>query len=1486
MAAAKRKPVVKNLRGQRQPLCLRGEIFRREQGWNDRFAIDQQSTCNKTHMPASSSKLSIPSTPPAKGPSTRNERAQQCKVGGKRNFESKKLSSGKLLPLVNSLKPSTKVEQTKEEKLRFNVLKAIDSRETLLYQLNALILCTPVVKPPSRHTDPSLTHNASQQQMLSKGGINLASTRLNRSRCNTNFVTNSREAVRTAQQLATDLQLTGIICVEALVEWMLEVGAQSAYPPPFLWRGRNYFLKMYNDLDSAEAALQARGINLDCFRQHNPLLIKPKERLGRVLAAHSIIIEMVQFAKDPTPIELLALRGQMQNTHCYETERTESNVNHLTYFMTGLQGIHDKKNNTEQQAMMLKSDHKTEQLLGNNGRKSAAGLVYLPDEILDFTDELDLRHVDLTQGRSNLTNKSRLERGDHDKTSEGEPSKTDVRSHASGLSITENDIVEDKRVTKNGAMHTFGALVNDDASCRTRNQFENTDHYFDGEICDSGLNLNEMPESQPILGPPAPDLHNFNTKTFADECLQKTEFEMFGMVNEASVSAEKCFSRSRSSFDLPEHVNYLHADSTDFDFKTDKKKLSADVQQTQDILIETGVTSESVENRFNRQTNDEGGSECADSFDETASEIAINCNSSDQLTLLAVDHEFEDKPVNSCNSGTPDLQQAKRSTDCEGKQILIENFQKMSKLLEHELKRWSFLEDENRPIQVNLQSCLAWQNTSVLRECLRRHSSISECMEGSILSMLDQYGFSVPDTHLIKLLCSDVAQDLDLATHLINECHVVLGDICAVLADNIQKLLGLKTSLVSEIEFEEVIKIAEAARTEFHHSTWDYVKISTTLIIFLNSSDNTTKASQVSQSSVSSELSQLLKVFYPYVVNEPRDRLNKNWDAVSKILVAMGLPTDCLYVMLDPLCKTLLLVVNICSAPTQDCLNDDANYVFPRLTVICDREDILQSSVEYVWRHHLVLESDNPNISIFPYFKCSFGDKVVNGFNVEEGEGKGPLKEWFTLVGAQLASKWKILPASKVLAEADSIKITTHENVVTIPGASDDIYPGIKLEWKTSEGDTVCRVVNKCVGGGDFLLDRVGSSYSLMATQLIISQPCIALFEYVRGSESYWLNENTRNSPESQDALVFLGWFLACAVTHFCSIQLRIHPLFFRLLLNSQHCVSLEELKNFDPQLFQSLSGVRNMKPSNFADLLKLEGYEDNLSAEDYICTVLERKFGPTSEIGWQLQFVRSGFDRVIDRDQLNCLGITETDLSDCVCGSRFNPNEDFVINDIFRIATDNDLSHCPPMMNAFWHTVNSFEPTLKRKFIKFVTGVDTLPLAGTEFLRIEMPFIATSSNDHVRYLQMLPQAHTCDNTLEMPHYWKALCWRERHNENEANDQLEGELMLLINKKLRDAVEYSSGYGLDNASAVGGVFKTSIGDSHLVLKEESYDSMGLPTLSDLSSESSLPPLQTPRLLQMEEDVSKLDDKAVELTTALISDEVYDEYDDWEEESVA
>ena len=133
---------------------------------------------------------------------------------------------------------------------------------------------------------------------------------------------------------------------------------------------------------------------------------------------------------------------------------------------------------------------------------------------------------------------------------------------------------------------------------------------------------------------------------------------------------------------------------------------------------------------------------------------------------------------------------------------------------------------------------------------------------------------------------------------------------------------------------------------------------------------------------------------------------------------------------------------------------------------------------------------------------------------------------------------------------------------------------------------------------------------------------------------------------------------------------------------------------------------------------------------------------------------------------------------------------------------------------------------------------------------------------------------------MELPHYWKSLCWREHHDEQESNTKLEEELALLLSKKLRDAVEYSSGYGLDGMSVVSGVLDDEfVNHDGELTKEESYDSLFLPALSEIQSENATPSLRSSEPVEagQEQGETKSD-----VPVSPRPEELYNEYD-WEEE---
>jgi hypothetical protein len=81
-------------------------------------------------------------------------------------------------------------------------------------------------------------------------------------------------------------------------------------------------------------------------------------------------------------------------------------------------------------------------------------------------------------------------------------------------------------------------------------------------------------------------------------------------------------------------------------------------------------------------------------------------------------------------------------------------------------------------------------------------------------------------------------------------------------------------------------------------------------------------------------------------------------------------------------------------------------------------------------------------------------------------------------------------------------------------------------------------------------------------------------------------------------------------------------------------------------------------------------------------------------------------------------------------------------IREVFHIKYDDEMERCAPLREALWQVVDAWDDPMKRKFLKFVTGVETLPSQGMEHIKIEVPFMSFSAADHSKALRMLPQSH------------------------------------------------------------------------------------------------------------------------------------------------
>jgi len=219
------------------------------------------------------------------------------------------------------------------------------------------------------------------------------------------------------------------------------------------------------------------------------------------------------------------------------------------------------------------------------------------------------------------------------------------------------------------------------------------------------------------------------------------------------------------------------------------------------------------------------------------------------------------------------------------------------------------------------------------------------------------------------------------------------------------------------------------------------------------------------------------------------------------------------------------------------------------------------------------------------------------------------------------------------------------------------------------------------------------------------------------------------------------------------------------------------------------------MKQAEFVGLKDAESMPVDMSREDYVTEQVKSILSPQG-----MSEVQTGFWSLVSKQLLQ--GVSASDLRQIICPIE-SQIRNIDIRCIFRVTIEDEMAECVPFVGAFWSVVDSLSLDEKRLFLLFVTGVEVPPEPGTERLAIELPFSAFSPEEHKSMLSMLPQAHTCSNTLELPNYYEALLESGEIAADASNEVLATELKRILGDKLRLAIRESTGYELDAISSQG-----------------------------------------------------------------------------------
>lgn len=379
--------------------------------------------------------------------------------------------------------------------------------------------------------------------------------------------------------------------------------------------------------------------------------------------------------------------------------------------------------------------------------------------------------------------------------------------------------------------------------------------------------------------------------------------------------------------------------------------------------------------------------------------------------------------------------------------------------------------------------------------------------------------------------------------------------------------------------------------------------------------------------------------------------------------------------------------------------------------------------------------------------------------------------------------------------------------------------------------------------------------FSLFGEQLLHggevgSRALAPVLPYSETLRTHWF-DTSRVEGDDADAAALLsltGWLMAQSIANRAPLGVRLPVLLFDLLLrDGSQEPGLAELERHDEAASSALRKVLVMSDADFAGLAELEGCCEGTTRRGYVEASVARLLGGC----WQLAALRSGWEAALPQDVLAPLAFTPAQLAAAVCGSALAgfDTADFAIREIFRVMEDTELVACTPLRDALWRVLDRWDVARKRAFLRFVTGFDRPPPPRSELLIIEMPFSTIGRDETIAAAGMLPQAHTCANTLELPNYYAAVAMRrgESAQADTASPELEAELEAVLEDRFIMAIEGCDQYGLDELAPPRAGIPTTLGSDNLAVD-------GIPTVIALGGDARPPPPSARNELEHLDDV--------------------------------
>eukprot|EP00095_Tigriopus_kingsejongensis_P012673 maker-scaffold22_size673200-snap-gene-2.20 protein:Tk12673 transcript:maker-scaffold22_size673200-snap-gene-2.20-mRNA-1 annotation:"e3 ubiquitin-protein ligase hectd2" len=283
-----------------------------------------------------------------------------------------------------------------------------------------------------------------------------------------------------------------------------------------------------------------------------------------------------------------------------------------------------------------------------------------------------------------------------------------------------------------------------------------------------------------------------------------------------------------------------------------------------------------------------------------------------------------------------------------------------------------------------------------------------------------------------------------------------------------------------------------------------------------------------------------------------------------------------------------------------------------------------------------------------------------------------------------------------------------------------------------------------------------------------IFEPEYGMFVYYPHSRCYWFSLSKEGNLREYN---LIGVLMGLAVYNSIILDLHFPPMCYRKLLTPPvvpandgapvgivPSLTVSDLRDIMPDVTQSLANVLEYEGDIAEDLMltfsvSVEEYgkvfttDLKPNGDDITVTNENRKEFVQLYLEWLLNStIRErfnafylGFHSVCASNALIMLRPEE--VEQLVCGS-----QTFDVTELKKVTFYDGYKVDDPTIICFWEVLEDYSEDLQKKFLRFTTGSDRVPVGGTGDMTIKI----TRMKDRNHHL---PIAHTCFNQIGLPDY-------------------------------------------------------------------------------------------------------------------------------------